>query len=434
MVNSHQRNAREGGGRDMVDIASQFFNPQFMPHGHCYFWTPSILWLHVFADAAIAVAYYSIPLALLYFVTKRRDFAFKKIFLMFGIFILACGTTHVFSIWTIWHPEYGIEGILKAFTGVVSLATAAMLWPIISTALALKEPRVLEQLNKDLQKEIGDRKLAEEELKRSHAELEARVQERTQDLTALNAELREQMEEKVKAQEALKLQAAELTRSNADLEQFAYVASHDLREPLRMVGSFTQLLLSKIGPLDTQGGEYMRFITEGVRRMETLITDLLAYSRLSYEKREVQNVDTEKTLEVTLLNLNHSLQESGGTITHDPLPLVQAHPLRLIQLFQNLIGNALKFKGSEAPLIHVSASQDGENWRFSFKDNGIGINPKQHERIFEVFKRLHSASEYPGTGIGLALCKKIVTQHGGRIWVESSSGSGANFLFTLPVH
>jgi chemotaxis family two-component system sensor kinase Cph1 len=228
--------------------------------------------------------------------------------------------------------------------------------------------------------------------------------------------------------------AAQLQQANAELRQFAYVASHDLQEPLRMVTSYMQLLTQRYhDQLDAQAQEFIGYAVEGAQRMHELISDLLAYSRVETQETEWTETDGEAVLEQALRDLQLTVAESGAVVTHDPLPTVTAVRGQLRQLLENLLSNALKFRGSEPPRIHLSAQRQGTEWVFSVRDNGIGLDPKQAERIFQMFQRLHTRKEYPGTGIGLALCKKIVERHRGRIWVESEPGQGAIFFFTLPV-
>ena len=228
---------------------------------------------------------------------------------------------------------------------------------------------------------------------------------------------------------------ADLKRSNTDLEQFAYVASHDLQEPLRMINGYLDLIKRKYkGKLDSDMDNYIELVVSGGYRMQLLIDDLLKYSRVSNHANPLKFINCETILEQTLSNLKASIGDSGALVTHDPLPTLIADGSQLAQVFQNLISNAIKFKGGKPPCIHISVKKDGSEWVFSVADNGIGIDREFFDRIFVIFQRLHSRDKYSGTGIGLAICKKIVRQHGGRIWVESEIGKGSTFYFTIPKH
>lgn len=225
----------------------------------------------------------------------------------------------------------------------------------------------------------------------------------------------------------------ELARSNAELAQFGYVASHDLQEPLRAVASCVQLLKKRYsGQLDARADEFIAHSVAGIKRMDTLINDLLAYSRVGTQAQPLVEIDCTVALTNALANLAMAISESGAVVTHDPLPLVQADPTQLTQLFQNLLGNAIKFRTQSTPTIHVSAESRAGEWILTVTDNGIGIESQYFDRVFQVFQRLHTLSEYQGTGIGLAICKKIAERHGGRIWVESRPGHGSMFSFTFP--
>jgi PAS domain S-box-containing protein len=235
------------------------------------------------------------------------------------------------------------------------------------------------------------------------------------------------------AEEALARTAAELTRSNRELEQFAYVASHDLQEPLRMVASYTQLLQRRYkDQLDATANEFIYFAVDGALRMQKLINDLLTYSRVGTRGKSFESIDCESVFNTAMANLKIAVEESHAVVTHGPLPTVLADGLQFTQLFQNLIGNAIKFRAKEPPRVHVSADWVDGEWIFAVRDNGLGIDPQYFDRIFVIFQRLHSREDYPGTGIGLAVCKKIVERHGGRIWVESEVGRGSTFYFSLP--
>jgi hypothetical protein len=225
-----------------------------------------------------------------------------------------------------------------------------------------------------------------------------------------------------------------LKRSNEDLQQFAYVASHDLQEPLRMITGYTSLLARRYrGKLDKDADEFISYAVDGAKRMQGLIQDLLSYSRVGTQGKAFELTDCEVVLTRTLASLQAAIEESGATVTHEPLPTVVADQTQLGQLFQNLIGNAIKYRNSRPPEVHVSCTRTASEWAFAVKDNGIGIDPRYAARIFVIFQRLHTREEYPGTGIGLAVCKKIVERHGGNIWMESRPGDGATFYFTLPV-
>jgi light-regulated signal transduction histidine kinase (bacteriophytochrome) len=224
-----------------------------------------------------------------------------------------------------------------------------------------------------------------------------------------------------------------LTRSNTELEQFAYVASHDLQEPLRMVTSYLQLLADRYrGKLDKDGTEFIGFAVDGALRMRNLIRDLLEYSRVGRRSKPFAPVNCAAVLQVVVANLQACIQETGARIEVGELPVVWGDEGELTQLFQNLINNAIKFHGDAPPTVSVTATAGDGEWVLKVRDNGIGIDPQYAERIFVIFQRLHSREKYPGTGIGLAICKKIVQRHGGRIWLESQPNQGSTFFFTLP--
>jgi signal transduction histidine kinase len=249
--------------------------------------------------------------------------------------------------------------------------------------------------------------------------------------------LRERDERTLRHQieEDLAKKVGELARSNADLEQFAYVASHDLQEPLRMVTAYTQLLAERYrGKLDDNADKFIGYASEGAQRMQVLIQDLLAFSRVNRNGYKSSSVDCAAVMPEVLQTLDTAIQESGAVVNHQDLPTVWADRTQVAQIFQNLIGNAIKFRGTEPPVVTVQVEKSGEQWQFSVRDNGIGIAPEYAESIFVVFQRLHARTEYAGNGIGLAICKKIIEHNGGKIWVESQPGSGSTFKFTVPSH
>jgi PAS domain S-box-containing protein len=237
-----------------------------------------------------------------------------------------------------------------------------------------------------------------------------------------------------KAEAQLLQKVEELNRSNDELQQFAYVASHDLQEPLRMVASYTQLLANRYkGRLDADADEFIAYAVDGSNRMQRLIQDLLAYSRAGTNGNSVRKISSENALKAAVTNLRAMIEESGAVVTHDSLPAITTNDTQLTQIFQNLVGNAIKYHGAEVPRVHVSAGKNGgKEWIFSVQDNGLGIDRQHFERIFVLFQRLHGRAEFDGTGIGLAICKKIVERQGGRIWVESQTERGSTFHFALP--
>jgi PAS domain S-box-containing protein len=240
--------------------------------------------------------------------------------------------------------------------------------------------------------------------------------------------------ERKMAADLLAKKVVELRHSNEELEQFAHVASHDLQEPLRMVASYVQLLSRRYkGRLDADADEFIDFAVDGTQRMKRLIEDLLRYSRLGRRMAATKNFPSEQAVREALHNLKAAIEESHAEITWDPLPEVTAVELQLVQVFQNLIGNAIKYSGDRSPQVHIAAKKHEMEWVFSVSDNGIGIDPEYFDRIFAIFQRLHGGGQYEGTGVGLAICKRILMQQGGRIWVESNSGAGSTFYFSLPV-
>ena len=261
--------------------------------------------------------------------------------------------------------------------------------------------------------DITERKHLEEQLKVAHENLEEKVEKRTEELLKSNMELK---------------------RSNDELKRFAYVSSHDLQEPLRMVTLYSQLLERRYkDKIDSDADDFIGYIVENAKRMKQLIDDLLDYSRVTGQAKEFENVEFESVLDVVLSNLSVSIAENNVKVTHDSLPTVFANKNQILQVFQNLITNSIKFRGEKSPKIDISAQKGEKEWTFELKDNGIGINTEHQEQIFEVFKRLHTREEYPGTGIGLSIVQKIIERHNGRIWVESEPEKGSTFYFTIPI-
>jgi PAS domain S-box-containing protein len=329
-------------------------------------------------------------------------------------------------------------GICVVATDLTDLENSTELIAILrkqQAELAESQER-LRGVNEALARHVSEIAIANEEVRaaQDHAlTLMEDAQAARRKTDELNTQLLREIAERKRVEEELALTVKELARSNGDLEQFAYAASHDLKEPLRAVSGCVQLLQRRFaGKLDERGDEYIAHAVDGAARMENLIDSLLAYSRVGTRGARFEAIEGAAVLDAALKNLTAAIQESGAVIRLDTLPTVLGDATQLVLVFQNLISNALKFCNQPPPRIHVSAERDGAQWRFSIRDNGIGIDPQSFERIFGVFQRLHTRAEYPGTGIGLAICKKIVERHGGRIWLESAPGKGSTFYFTVP--
>ncbi len=249
----------------------------------------------------------------------------------------------------------------------------------------------------------------------------------------LISELEDSLEELKRTKEELEQKSLDLTRSNDDLKDFAFSVSHDLQEPLRIIAGYVNLLARRYkGELDSDADEFIEYTVDGVKRMQALIKDLLEYSQVGTREKHFKPIESSLAVGLAVGNLQTAIEECGAVVTYDELPTVTADLSLMSRLFQNLIGNAIKFRGKDTPGVHISAGRKGTEWVFSVRDNGIGIDSRQTERIFLIFQRLHDRDEYPGTGIGLAICRKIVERHGGRIWVESEPGKGSTFYFTIP--
>ncbi len=513
----------------MIEFFRKLFDSDFMAHGYCFLWKPYLVWLHVSSDAVTAASYYMIPVALIYLVRRRRDLVFHWMILLFSIFILACGTTHLMAVWTLWHGTYRLEGVIKAITAIASFPTAILLIRLVPEALKLPSPAQLRLANEALEREIQERKRAEQEVRQLNAELERRVEERTAELQRATEQYRSLANampqivwtargdgvadyynrrwyeytglspEQVQAEgwgatvhpddlesvsqawdaalqtgrfeaeyrlfrgsdstyrwhlgravternkegritkwygtitdiEDQKRTEIELRIANEDLNQFAYAASHDLQEPLRVASLYSQMIWRKYGPqLDGEAKLYLNEVVGSTRRMHDLLHDVLAYTRLSDSEGKVERVSADRALSEVLKNLKKTIIETGAHIEHEPLPDVWALPVQLVQVLQNLVSNAIKYSRG-TPKVHISATRNGAECVFSVSDKGIGIAPEYQEQIFKVFRRLHR-DQYPGTGMGLAICARIVKKVGGRIWVESDGKNGSIFRFTWP--
>jgi signal transduction histidine kinase len=404
----------------MLEFLAHLLSSQgFEPHGHCYLWLPEILWLHVIADAFIALAYYSIPIALIYLIHKRRDLTYGWMVAMFGAFILLCGTTHVMNLWTVWHGTYRLEGLVKLLTAAVSVATAVALWPLIPALIALPSPSQLAQANRALQAHLVERQQSEEALRQAHDELEMRVEARTRELLMANC--------------ALEDKAAELEEANGDLAQYAYAVSHDLKTPLRGIHHYADFLCEDLeASLSDAHKAYLDGLRRAVWQAEALVDGLLELSRVGNRNLVYQTVNLNTLLQEVITSLN--MPEDVDIVREGTWPTLEVEPVLLRQILQNLISNAAKFNCAPRKRVELGWCLVGEHaCELYVRDNGLGIDPRYTEQIFQVFQRLHTRQEYEGTGIGLAIVKKAVSRMGGTVHVTSTLGEGSTFWVTLPM-
>ncbi len=542
----------------MDDLFNYAFGIDFMPHGQCYLWRPDMLVLHAGSDAIIALAYFTIPLALARLWYHRGDLGYHWMFKMFAAFILACGATHLFSIWNIWNGDYYIEGLVKFITAAVSLATAIMIWPLLPKLLAIPSPALLTERNEALHNEMMRRTQAEQQLRSLYESLEQTVARRTEELEQAKQalELQIQSSEQVKqrlqsifesapngmivvAKDGTILQANSmahsifhydvgelpgrrveqlvprdyrdhhrhnrqhyiesptkrmmgdrkdlsgvcadgttvpveiglnpvsgshdgevvasivdvserrnyekrieqrseaLERSNRELKEFAFIASHDLREPLRKIISFSKLLLSKdYGSFTEEGETFANYVVDAAERMRELLDSLLSYSRVTSRGGQFIRTDMNEIIEEVLSDLQLTIEESEAQFEVSSLATLTVDPSQMRQLVQNIISNSLKYRDpAQPPMIRIHGEPvNSVRYRITIEDNGVGFDNQYAEQIFEVFKRLHGRDRYPGTGMGLAICRKIVDRHQGVIRAESELDKGSRFTIELPIH
>ncbi len=380
----------------MLDWFHSLIDNAFMPHGHCFLWRPGLLWFHVLSDGLTALAYFSIPAALIYLVRRRRDLVFGTMFWMFAGFILFCGLTHVIEAVAMWWPIYYTEGAVKAATGAVSAATAVSLWFLIPQALALPSAQDMRDANERLREENAHRRRVEEELRRANERLEARVQQRTE-----------------------------------ELEHFVYAASHDLQEPLRQIRTYSEFLTEDAGTqLGADARDDLYYIRESSERASARVEGLLSLSRVGRRSLKLANVDVGDCLRQALSSLRGRCDESGAEVGEPPSRIVRADPPLLTALYENLIDNAIKCS-RERPVIRFTAEERHGELVLGVADEGIGVDPAYQNEILKPFYRLHVFDHAVGLGVGLSVCERIVRRHGGRLSVESTPGEGAHFRFTL---
>lgn len=352
-----------------MEFLHKLFDSDFMPHGHCYFWKPEVLWVHVIGDALTALAYFLIPFGLYYFVRKRGDLRFKSIFVLFALFIFACGTTHVLSIVSVWHPVYRLEGVVKIFTGLISLFTAFMFFRIIPVAMQLPSPSKLRKVNEELEKQ------------------------------------------------------------NTALAQIAYATSHDLKEPLRGVTIHSQRFMQKYGlQLTEDGRDMIDYIHSEGKRMYNMVESLMDYSNLQPGSFKLEPVSLEKVLETAQLNLRLLIEEKRAVIRLADLPVVLGSERLLTRLFSSLLENSLKYAGDKRPEVSIIARDSDLYYEIIIADNSIGFKKEYQLVVQEMFKRLQSNKAARGAGMGLAISKRIMDVHEGEMDIQSEEGKGVTVI------
>lgn len=407
------------------DVLGYFNSENFMPHGHCFLWLPQILWLHVISDMLIAIAYYSIPASLLYFVGRRRDIPFKNLFYLFGAFILLCGTTHLLAIWVIWRPDYPIEGVVKAITAIVSIGTAIVSWEIIPRALELKGPAELQKLN--------------DELRRAYENIEHIVAKRTAELSSVNERLQ-------KSETDLQMALTVAQEANTAKSNFLATMSHEIRTPMNAVMGVANILALS-SPLTAKQGEFIQTLKTSAGSLLSLINDLLDIAKIESQSIELELIpffvpellaDVVGMMEVAAREKELSILSSinCGCVSER---LFIGDPTRLRQILLNLCSNAVKFTESGTVNIAVTCvatgQKDIENLIFKITDSGIGIPENMLATIFTKFIQADStiSRKYGGTGLGLAITKELVEFMGGKIMVTSELGKGSEFTISIPL-
>lgn len=397
--------------------------PEMPPHGHCYLWNPELVYLHVISDVVITVSYFTIPFALVFLVRGRDDLKFNSLFYMFALFIFACGATHLMNIYNVWHGAYWLSGGVKLITALASLGTAVMVWPAIPAALAMPSNRQLMMLNEQLRGEIDERERKQQEVERLSSDLSELVDQRTRELA--EARLMRTLVEKTNAS---------LERSNEVLGQYARVTAYDMREPLRSVRVYAQMLSDKLGDnLDDEAQQCLKMILNANQRVENMVDGLRNYSECDKDG-EVADLDLDALLRGVLEELGAEVRKTGVKIDSQPLGHTRGVREHYRQLMLQLIGNGIKFSaGHVSPKVEIGPlPSTGAGVGFYVRDNGVGIAKQYHARILGLFERLNSDPALAGTGVGLAICKRIVDESGGRLDVVSDEGQGAEFRVTMP--
>jgi signal transduction histidine kinase len=399
----------------------------FQPHGFCLLWRPDIFWTHVTSDAVIALSYFSIPAALFYLAVKRSDLIYRWVLYLFAAFIVACGLTHLFGIWTLWVPDYGLQALLKLVTALVSVVTAATIWPLMPRLLAMPSAGQLAEKNAALAHEVTERQAAEVQLQTLNEDLEKRVAERTATLEEVNREL---LRSRAEAEQA--------SRAKSD---FLAMMSHELRTPLNAILGFSDIIRTKGAGTDTleKDREYAAHIHESGRHLLDLITDILDLSKIEsgQERLNEEAIDVEDLVAATLTVTSTAAERNDVALAVDlpaNCPALYADPLKLKQILINLLSNAVKFTPAEGQ-VTLTVRPDGPGgYLFQVADNGIGIAPEDLPRALAPFQQVDDSLErtHEGTGLGLPLTKALAEMHGGSLQVESAPGSGTMVTVCFP--
>ena len=403
---------------------NKLLGPEMPPHGHCYLWNEDLVRLHVISDALISLSYFTIPIALIYLVRKRDDLKFNYIFVMFAIFIFACGATHVVNIFNVWYGAYWLSGGIKLITAIASVGTAIVVWPLIPKALAIPSNLQLIALNNKLGDEADENRRQRQEVEGLKKDLEGLVEQRTQELAETRV-----------MKTLLEKNHASLERTNTALEEYARVTAHDIKEPLRTIAVFGQLLSERLGGnLDAEESTWLKTMVSSAQRTTEMIDDLQLYCA-PQSLVTPSPIALDSCMDRVIAEHDSALKKYTTELRREPLGTVNMAPEPLYQLVSNLLDNAVKFsRAATPPIVEIGPLievPDGEVG-FYIRDNGIGIASHYHQRVFGVFERLYLEGDYDGTGIGLAICRRVLDECDGRIEIVSEPGKGSEFRVYLP--
>lgn len=435
-----------------ASLQSAALQSAVLPQQAADHWQGASLWLNVVGDALLALVFFAVPVALFWLVRRRPDLGFRPLVRVLTLFMIACGLLHAAAVFTVWIPAYWLSGSLKLFAVASAIGGALMLMAMLPRMLALPTASALQQINAELEHEITLRVSAELDLRAAYQELEERVAQRTRELSASNERLTQEIEERRRTEEALRHnetllrrlhdhledriteRTAELTRTIGELEAFSYSISHDLRAPLRAINGYAAILAEEHGgALPAEGCEVLDRIARNAAKMAQLIDGLLDFSRLARAETESAAIDMNTMVRAVVTEMQAEQKGGAPIVTVGALPRSQGHEGMLRQVWTNLLSNAFKFSAREAaPRIEIAGERTGDEVVYSVRDNGVGFDMAYAEKLFGVFNRLHAASEFPGVGVGLAIVRRIVARHGGRVWAESVRDDGSTFFFTLP--